>query len=307
MLDRTNLPKTAGHTSSMWKLVLAYDGTDFSGWQVQPGKKTVQGTLADVLWEITGERVLPQGSGRTDAGVHAEGQVASVALAAPIPPGRLQSALNRRLPASIRVLSAELAAQDFHARADVVLKTYEYRIFQRRTPAPLEEQPCPPWQARYVWDCRWPLDLGVLQHAAEHVVGTHDFTSFAAHDPDRARRLAVHDKELPANGSHTQDLPTNVRRIFSSSWHAVEDMLTYRVAGSGFLHHMVRNLVGTFVEIGAGKRDDMSVPAILQAKDRRVAGMTAPPQGLFLLRVEYRPHQTADAGRHSRSLIMAGQ
>ncbi len=140
-----------------WKLVLAYDGTEFHGWQVQPGHPTVQGVLRDALARITGEDVLPQGSGRTDAGVHALGQVASFALAAPIPEANLARALNRTLPAAIRVLSAARVTSDFHARHSARAKTYEYRIFRGEI--------CPPWQARYVYAWNAPLDVDAMQLA----------------------------------------------------------------------------------------------------------------------------------------------
>src|SRR5271155_1827554 len=158
--------------SLIWKLVLAYDGTEFHGWQVQPDCATVQGELRDALARISGEDVLPQGSGRTDAGVHALGQVASFALAAPIPEANLVRALNRILPPAIRVLSAERAANDFHARHSAQAKTYEYRIFRGTI--------CPPWQARYVYALNAPLDGNAMQRAADRVCGEHDFTSFAA-------------------------------------------------------------------------------------------------------------------------------
>ena len=272
-------PSHTAPATRTWKLVLAYDGTDFRGWQVQPGELTIQGKLADAVYRITGERVLPQGSGRTDAGVHAEGQAVSLELAAAIPGDRLLRALNRRLPAAIRVLSADPVDRLFHARAGVLSKTYEYRIFQRRTFATADERPCPPWQTRFVWDCRWPVALAPMQKAAEFVVGTHDYTSFAAHDPERSRRVA----EMEGGGT----APSNVRSIFSSTWQENGGILSYRVSGSGFLHHMVRNLVGTFVEVGAGRRDADSLPGILAARDRRLAGMTAPPQGLCLMEVRY--------------------
>src|SRR5271155_5527588 len=143
--------------SLIWKLVLAYDGTEFHGWQVQPDWVTVQGELRDALARITGENVLPQGSGRTDAGVHALGQVASFALAAPIPEANLARALNRALPASIRVLSAARVESDFHARHSAQAKTYEYRIFRGEV--------CPPWQARYVYASPAPLDIDAMQRA----------------------------------------------------------------------------------------------------------------------------------------------
>ena len=160
----------------MWKLVLAYDGSEFHGWQVQPDRVTVQGELRDALARITGEDVLPQGSGRTDAGVHALGQVASFALAAPIPEANLARALNRTLPASIRVLSAARVGSDFHARHSAQAKTYEYKIFRGEL--------CPPWQARYVYAYNAPLNVDAMQRAAARVVGEHDFTSFAASDSD---------------------------------------------------------------------------------------------------------------------------
>ena len=261
-----------------WKLILAYDGTDFHGWQVQPGLRTVQGELSRAIFEVTGERVLPQGSGRTDTGVHAEGQAVSLDLAANIPPQRMAPALNRRLPAAIRILQAEILP-GFHARTNVVEKTYEYRVFPSRglPPNNLPERVLPPWRSRYVWDCPIALSLPAMQVAATTVVGTHDFSSFAARDPDRGTRSA--------NGEAPR---SNIRTIFTSAWEQQGDLLLYRVTGSGFLHHMVRNLVGMLVEVGAGRRAPDSFPAVLQARDRRAAGPTAPPQGLFLMDVVYR-------------------
>src|SRR5277367_6354230 len=206
-----------------WKLVLAYDGGEFHGWQIQPDQPTVQGLLRDALFRITGEDVLPQGSGRTDAGVHALGQVASFGLAAPIPEKNLARALNRKLPASIRVLSASRVRSDFHARHSARAKTYEYRIFRGEI--------CPPWRARYVYALNIPLDVDVMQRAAARVLGVHDFTSFAASDSDST---------------------DHVRCLHTSQWIRAEEdqLLLYRVRGNGFLHHMVRNLVGTFLEVG---------------------------------------------------------
>lgn len=257
--------------SRVWKLTLSYDGSDFYGWQVQPGLPTVQGTLQRVLLAVLGETVLPQGSGRTDTGVHADGQVVSVSLLAAIPPERLLSALNRKLPGSIRVLTAEIASEDFHARANVAWKRYTYRIFPRRFASARVEQICSPLLARSVWDCRWPLQLDAMQAAAQDVVGTFDFSSFAARDPDASER------EKQASEPRSK-----VRTILASAWQVEDGLLVYRVAGSGFLHHMVRNLVGTFVEIGFGRRQPDCVPAILAARTRSAAGATAPPQGLSL-------------------------
>jgi tRNA pseudouridine38-40 synthase len=254
----------------VWKLVLAYDGTEFHGWQVQPDCATVQGELRDALARITGEDVLPQGSGRTDAGVHALGQVASFALAAPIPEANLARALNRALPASIRVLSATRERSDFHARHSALAKTYEYRVFRGEI--------CPPWLARYVYAFNAPLDVEAMQRAAVLVCGEHDFTSFAATDPDREER------EPNGDGSGT-----TVRRLHTSQWtlEAENDLLLYRVRGNGFLHHMVRNLVGTFLEVGRGNLRETEIPAILESRARERAGPTAPARGLFLVDVEY--------------------
>jgi tRNA pseudouridine38-40 synthase len=253
---------------SGWKLVLAYDGTDFHGWQVQPDRVTIQGTLADAIERITGERVLPQGSGRTDAGVHALGQVASFAMAAAIPAANFHRALNRTLPASIRVLETASVPPDFHARHKAVGKRYEYRIFRGEI--------CPPWISRYVYALNWPLDIGAMREAAALVVGEHDFASFAASDPDLARRSAEGDGI------------SMVKTIFSSCWEELGgDLLVYRVHGSSFLHHMVRNLVGTFLDVGRGHIAARDVKRILEARSRTAAGATAPARGLFLVSVDY--------------------
>jgi tRNA pseudouridine38-40 synthase len=251
-----------------WKLTLAYDGTDFHGWQVQPGHSTIQGELANAIERVTGESVLPQGSGRTDAGVHARAQVASFELAAPIPPSNLHRALNRTLPSPIRILNAEHAGPDFHARHSVRAKTYEYRIFRGEI--------CPPWLTRYVYALHWPLNVEKMQQAAALVVGEHDFTSFAATDPDLSTRQ-----------SEPITPPHNIRTIFSSSWTEEHEQLVYKVRGNGFLHHMVRNLVGTFLDAGRGQIPPDEITAILHRRSRALAGPTAPARGLFLDCVEY--------------------
>lgn len=270
-----------------WKLTVAYDGTDFSGWQVQPGEKTVQGELQGALGRVTGERPLPQGSGRTDAGVHALGQVASFELAAPIPAGNLQLALNRTLPGAIRVVEAKRMQIGFHARHSAVAKTYEYRVFQ--------EANCPPFLARYVHACTWPMHLDALQAAAGHFVGEHDFLSFAATDPDLAtrRRSGSEEEDDGDAGGPGKTGPGKgtVRRVFSSEWKQVDleagRMLIYRVRGNGFLHHMVRNLVGTMLDVGRGRTQASDMAGVLAARTRLAAGPTAPAQGLFLRSVEY--------------------
>jgi tRNA pseudouridine38-40 synthase len=258
-----------------WKLTLAYDGTCFHGWQVQPGLPTVQGTLATALRHVAGEQVLPQGSGRTDTGVHALGQVASFTLEAPIPPANLLRALNRALPSSIRVLHAEQVAPAFHARHSALRKTYEYRIFPR-VPASrsLPDLICPPLLAPFAWDCPWHIDLRLAREAAAHILGEHDFTSFAAVDPE----VRAGERGEPRSA---------IRRIFASEWSEENGLFVYRVTGSGFLHHMVRNLVGTFVDAASGRTDAAGIPAILARRHRSAAGQTAPARGLFLVSVEY--------------------
>jgi len=251
-----------------WKITLAYDGTDFNGWQVQPGLSTIQGELAAAIERVTGERTLPQGSGRTDAGVHARAQVASFELNAPIPPQNLLRALNRTLPPAIRALHAEHASPEFHARHSVRAKTYEYRIFRGEI--------CPPWLTRYVYALNWPLDLEKMQQAAALVIGEHDFTSFAATDPDLAHRQSAPDTP-----------PDNIRTVFSSSWTEEDNLLLYRVRGNGFLHHMVRNLVGTFLDAGRNQITPEEITNILNRRSRSASGPTAPPRGLFLDSVEY--------------------
>jgi tRNA pseudouridine38-40 synthase len=272
-----------------WKTILTYDGTPFHGWQIQPQLPTVQGTLAQAIAQVTGESVLPQGSGRTDTGVHALAQVASFSIAAPIPAANLQRALNRALPRSIRILSVEAVPASFHARHSVLRKTYEYRIFPKtvtlncsqRSGAAADtraERICSPMLAPFVWDCHWPIDLGLLQQAAPQLLGEHDFTSFAAADPDLSTRTA---------GVENDSQKDAIRTIFRSTWEQKDDLFLYRVTGNGFLHHMVRNLVGTFVDIGAGRLAADAIPAILAARNRSAAGPTAPASGLFLVSVEY--------------------
>lgn len=265
-----------------WKLTISYDGTEFCGWQVQPDKPTVQGCLRAAIAHVTGETVLPQGSGRTDAGVHALAQVVTFGLNVAIPPGNLLRALNRALPMSVRVLAAEVVPEEFHARHSAVRKSYEYRILCREmgegtSDDELVDSPLivSPFVARYVWACRWPLVLEPMQRAASMVCGTHDFTSFAATDPD------MQERENGGSG------PNPVKTIYASAWKRENGMLVYRVTGSGFLHHMVRNLVGTMVDVGRGAMVAEDMQRVLEARDRKAAGPTAPAQGLFLVSVEY--------------------
>jgi len=276
---------------SHWKLILSYDGTPYNGWQIQPNLPTVQGALAQTIHRITGETVLPQGSGRTDTGVHALAQVASFTLTVPIPATNLHRALNRALPPSIRVLSVEAVPESFHARHSALRKTYEYRIFPCGAPCTSpdssKDRICSPMLAPYVWPCRFSLNLATLQQAATHIFGTHDFTSFAAVDPDLNRRNELADADGHSTPYSLLPTPCLTRTIHHSTWHQQEDLLIYRITGNGFLHHMVRNLVGTFVEAAAGRISADEIPNILAARSRSAAGPTAPASGLFLVEVEY--------------------
>jgi tRNA pseudouridine38-40 synthase len=291
-------PQTAEspRASRNWKLVVSYDGTDFRGWQIQPGQATIQGELQSALGRVTGESPLPQGSGRTDAGVHALAQVASFRLQADIPADNLRRALNRTLPDAIRVLDARIVPEAFHARHSTVAKTYEYRVFLecplRTATAPDIESPgrviCPPIVARYVYPYTWPLDFGALERAAALFAGTHDFLSFAATDPDQAAR----EGRRPTITDEDGDIVLGaVRTILSSTWQQRPTdagmLLIYRVRGNGFLHHMVRNLVGTMLDVGRGYRTVDEIPAMIAARSRDAAGPTAPARGLFLDSVEY--------------------
>ncbi len=266
------------------RLILSYDGSEYAGWQVQPGKTTVQGVLASAIGRLSGENVLPQGSGRTDAGVHALAQVASFATASAIPVANWTGALNDILPPSIRVLEVSEVAHEFHARKSARSKTYRYRIYRGAI--------CPPFLARYVYHYPYPLDESAMAAEAKVVLGEHDFTSFAAVDPERVARIAVNvaANYAPQSGAiqtANRSQTTNVRVIFSSAWTRDEDELIYTLRGSGFLHHMVRNLVGTFLLVGRGTLNAEDVSRILEARNRSAAGATAPASGLYLVNVEY--------------------
>lgn len=250
------------------KLTLAYDGTEFSGWQVQPDAVTIQGTLASAIGRLTGENVLPQGSGRTDAGVHALAQVATFRTESAIPAENFQRALNGTLPGSIRITSVIEVADEFHARKSATAKTYRYRIYRGEV--------CPPFVARYVWHYPYPLDEQAMTRAAGAVLGERDFTSFAAVDPEK------HENKVASEGMHS-----NVRTIFESRWERFGEEFLYTVRGNGFLHHMVRNLVGTFLLVGKGTLGLVDVSRILEQQNRSAAGATAPASGLCLVGVEY--------------------
>ena len=243
------------------KFTLQYDGTDYVGWQRQPNGASIQGVLEDALAPIEGGPVTVHGAGRTDAGVHALGQVASATVVNTLDERTLARALNAVLPLDVRVLSIEEGEPGFHARFRAVAKTYEYRIVN----APIASA----FLRRYVWHIQQPLDLEAIRTAAGPLVGTHDFAGFQGAGTFAAstvRTILALDVEDGAGF----DLP-----------------FVIRVTGDGFLRHMVRNIVGTLVEVGAGRWDPWRLLAVLESRDRSEAGRTAPPQGLFLTHVGY--------------------
>jgi tRNA pseudouridine38-40 synthase len=247
-------PRVIARMPRRIRILLAYDGTGFHGWQVQPGLPTIQGTLEQVIAEIEGAPVHVAGSGRTDAGVHATGQVAAFRIGNPIPLPNLRRAVNRLLPPAIRVLSVEEAEPDFHPRFDAKAKTYEYRIFRGEV--------CDPFEWRYVHHYPYPLDEARMVEFARAFEGQHDFSAFAAAD------------ERDAEGR------SKVRTIYSSTLEEHAGRMIYRVRGSGFLKHMVRNLVGTLIEAGKG-----NLPGEVRFPEK--CGPTVPAKGLFLIGVEY--------------------
>ncbi|MBR0374482.1 MAG: tRNA pseudouridine(38-40) synthase TruA [Mogibacterium sp.] len=248
-------------------LVIEYDGTDFHGWQKQPGERTVQGEIEHVLKYIAGQDVAIHGTSRTDSGVHALGQCASFHWDCPIPTERLAEVMNRRFgaggtgrsgaPGDIRILEAREVAADFHARFSCIGKTYRYvidrggNIFDRH----------------HVFHFNEALAVDAMRRAAEHIVGTHDFKSFET-----------------AGGIPRE---TTVRTVHALTIDAADDRVTVRVTGDGFLYNMVRIMVGTLVEVGTGRREPDDVAAVLEARDRSKAGFTAPPQGLYLERIYF--------------------
>jgi len=258
-----------------FKLTLEYDGTDFEGWQAQPeGHRTVQGVLEEVLARFAGERTAVVGAGRTDAGVHAEGQVAGVRLATRLDAAALRRALNAQLPRDLAVLAAAQVPERFHARYDARAKCYRYDLWNAPEPSPL--------RARRALHAPRPLDLAGMAEAAAHFAGTHDFSS------------------LRAAGSREGDPVRTLHRVAVRG--VAGAALCVEVSGSGFLRHMVRNLVGTLLQVGEGQRPAASVPALLAARDRAAAGPTAPPWGLTLERVLYGPFPSPGRGVGARQL-----
>ncbi|MEX2111756.1 MAG: tRNA pseudouridine(38-40) synthase TruA [Pirellulales bacterium] len=245
-----------------FKLTLAYDGTNYCGWQVQPGRITLQETLEAALTSITGQPIRVTASGRTDAGVHALGQVVGFASETHLEPAVLQKALNGTLPLDMAVVSAEIAHQGFHATHDAKRKTYRYTI---------DDGPVRDVFARhYAWQHRSPLDVEAMRRAATTLVGTHDFSSFESHGSPREN---------------------SVRTVYSLSIERLPAPATTRIIleieGNGFLYNMVRAIVGTLVDVGRGAESEAWPGEVLAARDRSAAGQTAPAHGLCLVRANY--------------------
>lgn len=240
------------------KLTVAYDGTAFAGWQMQAGQRTVQGVIEEALLPVEGRRVVVHAAGRTDAGVHAAGQVVSCSLASPIAADALMRALNVRLPEDVRVMAVELAREGFNARFDARRKTYRYALFTGPVVSP--------FLRHFVWHVPQRLDLPSMQAAAALLVGEHDFAAFQA------------------SGG---DVLSTRREIVTSQVVAADTQVAYEVTGTGFLRHMVRNITGTLVDIGRGRRPVDDMARVLASRDRRQASATAPPHGLMLVSVEY--------------------
>jgi len=240
------------------KLTVAYDGTKYHGFQRQANALAVQQVLEERLKGVFGHALSITASGRTDTGVHAYGQVLNFYTTGSIPTERIVSAASGVLPEDIVVVAAEEVNKGFHARRDAKRKTYMYRIYNSRLPNPFE--------LRYAWHVRTELDESLMNTITRQVVGTHDFSAFKA-----------------AGGPPVSPIKT----IFSANCSRQEKLIQFTFTGSGFLYHMVRNLVGTIVEIGSGRRGADEFARILASHDRRKAGATAPPQGLYLMCVEY--------------------
>jgi tRNA pseudouridine38-40 synthase len=276
-----------------FKLTIAYDGSEFHGWQIQPGKPTVQGTLADVARKLTQEKILVHAAGRTDSGVHALGQVVHFRTHSELTAQEFQRAFNALLPPSIRVVTADEVGPNFHARWNVAGKTYQYRILRGRF--------VPPFAWRYALHYPFPLDEGAMMLAARHFEGQHDFTSFAAssgsEEDDKERtvvreiysstleRRAVNVFGWPCGCACEVHAAQNSENPAASATDNYE--LTYTVRGRSFLRYMVRKMVGTLLDVGRGRLAPEDIPRLFEMRDRSKSGPTVPPQGLYLVAVEY--------------------
>ena len=245
------------------KLTLAYDGTDFYGWQIQPERPTIQGLLVDVACKLAQERIMVHGAGRTDAGVHALGQVCHFKTQSHLTPIEFQRAFNALLPPTIRVVAAEEVEPDFHARRSAMAKTYRYRIYRGRI--------VPPFVWRYVLHYPYPLNEAAMMEAARLFEGEHDFTSFAA----------------PSGAEDDDHEHTTVRTILRSELEHAPEELAYVVRGRSFLRHMVRKMVGMLMDVGRGRLSPADVPKVFEMRDRSRSGPTVPPRGLCMESVEY--------------------
>jgi tRNA pseudouridine38-40 synthase len=240
------------------KLTLAYDGTGFHGWQVQPELPTIQGELVRALGKLFNHDVSILGSGRTDAGVHAQGQVATVQTVRTMSTEAILRGSNALLPPHIRIFSIEEVDRDFHPRRSAKSKTYEYHLWRHPIVSP--------FHCRYVYGFRYPMDESAVDAATVHFLGTHDFTSFCA------------------TASEIED---RVRTIYEAYWVRSEERWVLRIRGSGFLQYMARTIAGTILEVGQGRLHPEAIPEIFAAKDRRLAGPRLPALGLHLINVEY--------------------
>jgi tRNA pseudouridine38-40 synthase len=258
------------------KLTIAYDGSDFHGWQLQPGLPTIQGALHDAIRQITQEPITIHGASRTDAGVHALGQVAHFKTHSTLDAQEIQRGLNALLPPTIRIVAAQEVGQDFHARWLAQGKTYRYRIYRGEV--------LPPFDHRRAFHYPWPLDEAAMSAAARVFEGQHDFSSFAA-----------------STGSEEDDKDREMQRIIHTSEiirDPQRDEIAYVVRGRSFLRYMVRKIVGTLIEVGKGRLAPTDIPEIVAARDRSRSGPTVPPEGLYLVALEY-PDPTDSLAKHA--------
>jgi tRNA pseudouridine38-40 synthase len=257
------------------KLVVAYDGAGFHGFAVNAGVRTVAGTLTEAIATVVRTPVVLTGAGRTDAGVHAWGQVISVEFPDDTDPADLARRVNKLCAPTIAVRSAEAVSDDFDARFSALWRQYRYDVWNAPHPNPL--------LAMRSWHVASPLDVAAMDAAAQHLLGEHDFASFCR----RPKGLGGAQKSPPEPG---QAEPSLVRNVLSAGWAVADEegpLLRFEIRANAFCHQMVRSVTGTLVDVGSGKLRADAVPAILAARDRQVAGQVAPPQGLTLWQVGY--------------------